>query len=55
MIIKKNINKYFIEYTLIQGDKIFKFKEYTDDFWADRKLYPNKKKPKKNFIQLPKM
>jgi len=45
MIVKKNITKYFIEYTLIQGDKIFKFKEYTDDFWADRKLYPNDKKP----------
>jgi hypothetical protein len=45
MIVKKNITKYSIEYTLIQGNKVFKFQEYTDDFWADRKIYPNDKKP----------
>lgn len=30
MIVKKNITKYSIEYTLIQGDKVFQFAEYTD-------------------------
>ena len=38
MIVKKNIRKYSIEYTLIQGEKVFKFQEYTDDFWADKKI-----------------
>jgi hypothetical protein len=32
MIVKKNTTKYSVEYTLIQGDKIFQFREYTDDF-----------------------
>ena len=45
MIVKKNINKYSIEHTLIQGDKIFKFLEYTDNVWADKRMYPNQKKP----------
>lgn len=30
MIVKKNITKYSIEYNLVQGDKVFKFIEYTD-------------------------
>jgi hypothetical protein len=41
MIVKKNTTKYSVEYTLIQGDKVFQFREYTEDFWADRKMYPN--------------
>ena len=45
MIVKKNITKYSVEYTLIQGDKVFQFIEYTDDLWADRKMYPNDTKP----------
>ena len=45
MIVKKHIRKSSIEYTLIQGDKIFKFEEYTDDVWADKRMYPNEKKP----------
>jgi hypothetical protein len=45
MIVKKNITKYSVEYTLIQGDKVFQFIEYTDDLWADKKMYPNDNKP----------
>jgi hypothetical protein len=28
MIVKKNTTKYSVEYTLIQGDKVFQFREY---------------------------
>ena len=45
MIVKKQINKCSIEHTLIQGDRIFKFIEYTDDVWADKRMYPNQTKP----------
>ncbi len=43
MIVKKHINKSSIEHTLIQGDKIFKFEEYTDDVWADKRMYRDQK------------
>ena len=45
MIVRKKINKCSIEHTLIQGDHIFKFQEYTDDLWACKTLYRNQKKP----------
>lgn len=45
MIVKKQINKCSIEHILIQGDRIFKFIEYNDDLWADKRMYPNQKKP----------
>ena len=45
MIVKKQINKCSIEHTLIQGDRIFKFKEYTADVWADKRMYRNQTKP----------
>lgn len=45
MIVKKHINKSSIEHTLIQGDKVFKFEEYTDDVWADKRMYRDQKKP----------
>jgi hypothetical protein len=45
MIVKKQINKSSIEHTLIQGDRIFKFIEYTDDVWSNNRIYLNQTKP----------
>ena len=45
MITKKIVGKHYIEYLLIDGHRYFRFTEYTDDYWLDKKMYPKQTKP----------
>lgn len=45
MITKKIVRKHSIEYVLIDGHRYFKFTEYTDDAWFDKKMYRKQTKP----------
>ena len=42
---KKIVWKHCVQYYLIDGHRYFRFTEYTDDHWLDKKKYPKQTKP----------